>query len=201
MRDSPPEFRHPPGHTITHLLQRWSAGDVDAIERVLPLLYDELRRLARAYFRRERPDHTLQPTAVVHEAFLRLAQRPGVPWQSRAHFVGLLGHVMRRVLVDHAREHGRGKRGGGWTRVAMGRADGLAVGRPGELLALDDALLGLAEIDPQKAAVVELRYFGGLTEAEVAEVLGVSATTVHREWRRARAWLHRELGPLAGRSR
>lgn len=163
-------------------------------DAMLPLVYDELRLLAASYLRRERPNHTLQATAVVHEAYLRLVAQTGMEWTDRAHFTALMAHMMRQLLVDHIRERGAVKRGGGLERVALDEAAVSTQGRPCGLLALDDALSSLARLDAQKATIIELHFFGGLTLEEVAEVLGVSRTTVKRQWRRARAWLYRELG-------
>lgn len=187
--------------SVTALLQRWSAGDQEAAATVLPRVYDELRRIARRELRRERPDHTLQATAVVHEAYLRLRDESGLVWPSRGHFFALAGHLIRRVLVDHARARDRAKRGGGLLRVTLPEDAGVVgpAGKAGDgadLLALDDALGRLEALDPRKAAVVELRYFAGLTLDEAADQLGISPETVGREWRRARAWLHAELAPV-----
>jgi RNA polymerase sigma-70 factor (ECF subfamily) len=179
--------------TVTQLLQRWSAGEREAAESVLPLVYQELRRIAARQLRRERGDHTLQATAVVHEAFLRLEARQGFRWLSRDHFFAFASHLIRRILVDYARNRTRAKRGGAWTRCSLAEADDLALARRPDLLALDDALSSLETIDPRKAAVVQLRFFAGLTLDETAAQLGVSAETVGREWRRAKAWLYREL--------
>jgi len=184
---------------VTQLLQRWSAGDREAAERVLPLVYGELRRIAARQIRRERSGHTLQATAIVHEAFLRLND-PGVfHWPSRAHFFSFAAHLVRRILVDHARKRNRTKRGGKEEPVTLAEVAELAVSRPPDLVALDDALTGLEAVDPQKAAVVELRFFGGLTLDETAEQLGVSAETVGRQWRRAKAWLYNELHATGAR--
>ncbi|HBL30219.1 MAG TPA: RNA polymerase subunit sigma-70 [Acidobacteria bacterium] len=184
-----------PQNGITQLLQRWSQGDRAAADEILPLVYGELRRIAEGHFRRERPGHTLQATALVHEAWLRLAEESGLQWQSRVQFFGLVAHLIRRILVDHARRQNRLKRGGGAFRVDLEEAMEVAAGRPPELEALDDALERLAAVDPRKARVVELRFFAGLTMEETAESLGVSVETVGREWRRARAWLYQELVP------
>ncbi len=178
---------------ITQLLRRWSAGDRGAEEEVLPLVYGELRRIAESHFRRERPGHTLQATALVHEAWLRLGSEPGLSWPSRSHFYSLVASVIRRILVDHAREHNRLKRGGGMVNVSLEEAMEIGTGRPPELVEVDDALERLARVDPRKARVVELRFFAGLSVEETAEVLAVSVETVGREWRRARAWLFNAL--------
>lgn len=180
---------------ITGLLRRWNQGDRDALEPLLPLVYEELRRLAAGYLRHERPDHTLQPTALVHEAYLRLVGQDQVVWQNRSHFFGIAAQMMRRVLVDHARRRHAAKRGAAAIRVELSAED-LEAGldRDPEILALDAALDELAALDARQARVVELRFFGGLTVEETAEVVGISTATVKREWRTARAWLRRELG-------
>jgi RNA polymerase sigma factor (TIGR02999 family) len=164
-------------------------GDRVAVDTLLPLIYDELRRLAAGYLRRERPDRTLQPTALVHEAYLRLVDQTKVNWQNRAHFVGVAAQMMRRILVDHARAHTSRKRGGDYEKLALDENVDKAVERSTELLALDEALKELAEINPQMSRLVELRYFGGLTFEETAEVLGVTPVTVKRHWRMVKAWL------------
>jgi RNA polymerase sigma-70 factor, ECF subfamily len=178
---------------VTDLLRAWTDGDDGALERLTPLVEAELRRLARGYMRRERRDHTLQTTALVNEAFLRLTDARRVRWQDRAHFLGISARLMRRVLVDHARSRGYRKRGGGAERVTL---DERVLGAPEldlDLLALDRALDALAAADPRKCRVVELRYFAGLSVEETAEVLGVSPDTVKRDWRLAKLWLLREL--------
>lgn len=178
---------------ITELLAAWHAGEAGAADRVLPVMYDELRALAGAYFRGERRDHTLQATALVHEAWLRVVEMGGVEFKNRAHFVGLLATVMRRVLVDHARVHNAAKRGGGAWKVTLGEADVAREEDASALLDLDRALADLERKDAAKARIIELRFFGGLSVAETAEVTGVSEATVTRQWRRARAWLYRRL--------
>ena len=178
---------------LTELLQRWSDGDRDAAERAMGLVYRDLKTLAHRFFRRERSGHTLEATAVVHEAFARLAEQDGVRWQNRAHFIGLFAHVMRRVLVDYARERNAAKRGGRRERVTLTESGLLALERTPDLLALDEALERLAQLDADKAAIVELRFFGGCSVEETAASLGVSTATVNRQWRKARAWLFREL--------
>jgi RNA polymerase sigma factor (TIGR02999 family) len=183
------------GEGLTELLRRWSAGDREAAEQAMALAYDELKSLARAFFRRERAGHTLQATALVHEAFARLVDQEGIDWQGRAHFVGFFAHVMRRVLVDHARERNAAKRGGGRFAVTLVESDLPAHERGPDLLALDAALDRLQALDPQKAALVELRFFGGCSIEETARGMGVSPATANRQWRRARAWLYRELAP------
>lgn len=174
---------------ITRLLLELTGGNAEAIDALLPLIYDELRSLAANYLRRERPDHTLQPTALVHEAYLRMVDQTQVNWQNRAHFFGVAAQMMRRILVDHARAHNAGKRGADFQKLSLDDNIDKAVERSDELIALDEALHELAEIDSQKARIIELRYFGGLSFEETAEVLGVSAVTVKRHWRMARAWL------------
>jgi len=186
-----------PNATVTQLLQRWSAGDREAMTRVVPLLYDELHRIAHREMRRERGLRTLQATALVHEAFLRLQQQLGTDWTSRSHFFAFAAHLIRRILIDEARQRHRQKRGFGLQRETLAEAAELALSRSPDLVALDDALNSLEAADPFKAAVVELRFFGGLSREEAATALGVSPETVGRHWRQAKAWLHRELSPEA----
>ncbi len=178
---------------VTQLLAAWNHGDPAALERLMPLVYDELRRVARRSMRYERPDHTLSASALVHEAYLRLVDQSGVPSQNRAQFFGIAAHLMRQILVQHARRHQAAKRGGGLCTVAID--DALVGGQPGavNLVALEEALTGLAARDPRKCRIVELRFYGGLSIEETAEVVGVSARTVKREWRLAKAWLYYEL--------
>jgi RNA polymerase sigma-70 factor, ECF subfamily len=180
-----------PRRDITALLRDWSGGDREALERLMPAVYGELRRLAASYLKSERPDHTLQPTALVHEAYLRLSNQRSVDWVNRAHFFGISARIMRRILVDHARRRGAIKRDGSVLRLTAPEA-GAADRAPG-LIALDAALTSLEALDPQQARVVELRFFGGMTVEETAEATGVSTATVKREWRTARAWLKREI--------
>lgn len=183
-----------PRDQATRLLIDWSRGDTEAADRLMPLVYDELRQLARSYLRRERPDHTLQATGLVHEAYLRLVDQTKTGWKNRAHFLGVAAQVMRRILVDHARRHRAEKRGGGWERLPLDDEEVASEGvRSVNLIALDDALEDLAKFDARQSRVVELRFFGGLTNEEVGEVLEISPRTVKREWRMARAWLHREV--------
>jgi RNA polymerase sigma-70 factor, ECF subfamily len=179
---------------VTRLLRAWGDGDPSALDRLMPLVEDELRRLARAYMRRERKNHTLQATALVNEAFVRLVDAQGLAWQDRAHFIGVSARLMRRVLVDHARARGYAKRGGNLQRVTLDGAPLVSAAPRIDLVDLDRALEALGATDPRKSRVVELRYFGGLTVEETAEVLHVSADTIHRDWRLARLWLLRELG-------
>ena len=178
---------------VTELLVAWSDGDHDALEQLVPLVQNELRRVARRYMARERTDHTLQTTALVNEAYLRLVDQEKMQWQNRAHFFAIAARLMRRILVDHARTRGYQKRGAGAARIALEDAPEVPMQREPDLIALDDALTSLASIDPRKNQIVELRYFGGLSVEETAEVMGVSSITVAREWRSAKAWLYREL--------
>jgi RNA polymerase sigma factor (TIGR02999 family) len=175
------------------MLIDWSQGDPDAPARLMPLVYEELRQLARQYLKQERPDHTLQATGLVHEAYLRLVDQNTTTWQNRAHFLGVAAQIMRRILVDYARSHRAEKRGGTWDKLAFDEALALAVPRSINLIALDDALKDLMELDPQQSQIVELRFFGGLSNEEIGEVLDVSPSTVKREWRIAKAWLRREI--------
>lgn len=178
---------------VTHLLRAWSEGDEGALGALLPLVESELRRLARAYMARERREHTLQTTALVNEAYVRLVDARRVQWQDRAHFMGLAAKLMRRVLVDHARARGYRKRGGGGQKVALDEAMAVSPGFDVTLIDLDRALHALAAVDERKGRVVEMRFFGGLSVEETAEVLQVSADTVKRDWRMAKLWLLREL--------
>jgi len=178
---------------VTELLIEWSAGDKDALERLIPLVYDELRRLARAHLRRERGSHTLQPTALVNEAYLRIVDQQRVRWQNRVQFFAICSQIMRRILVDHARKRLADKRGGARTRVTLGEGVDVGGSRELDVLAVHQALSALEKVDPEQGRLVELRFFADLTIDEIAEVLGVSASTVKREWRLAKAWLHREL--------
>ena len=185
---------------VTQLLVRWSEGDAGALERLLPLVYGELRRIASNQLRHERPDHTLAPTALVHELYFRLVDQSRTSWQNRAHFFGLAAQLMRRILVDHARAQQAEKRGGSITRISLdemlaedAEPSGEDAGAAADVLAIDDALERLAALDPDQARIVELRFFGGLTVDETASVLKRSPRTVKREWRLARAWLYRAL--------
>ncbi len=178
---------------MTLLLSALTNGEDRAASKLIPLVYDELRRLAGSYMRRERVDHTLQATALVHEAYLKLIEQRSVNWQSRAHFFGIAAQLMRRILIDHARGHVREKRGGEQQKVSLDEAFVFAEHRADELLAVDDSLNLLAKIDPRQARVVELRFFGGLNVEEAAEVLGVSPKTVKRDWSVAKAWLYADL--------
>lgn len=181
---------------FTQLLIDWRNGDKDALDRMTPLLYEELRRLARHYLAAERPDHTLQPTALVHEAYLRLVDQHAVNWQNRAHFLGVAASMMRRILINHARAGQAAKREGYTQAIALEDALGVFTHPQIDLLELNRALQQLADMDPQQGRVVELRYFGGLTIEETAEVMGISAATVKREWGTARLWLLQKMeGP------
>jgi RNA polymerase sigma-70 factor (ECF subfamily) len=180
--------------SVTALLADWSRGDSTALDRLLPLVYGELRRIAARQLRSERANHTLQPTALVHEAYLRLVDQRQVDWQDRAHFLGVAAQTMRRILVDHARRHGARKRGDGVQCVSIDDARELAASQEMPLLALDNALHRLEAVDPELSRIVELRAFGGLTIEEAAHVLKVSPSTAKRGWRTAKAWLNRELG-------
>ncbi len=178
---------------VTLILQEWSSGDGNAPARLMPFVYDELRRLARAFLSKERGEHTLQPTALVHEAYLRLVDQTRVNWQNRAHFYGIAASMMRRVLIDHARAHATGKRGGAVIRLSIDDVQIPIEQRAAGLLALDEVLERLTEMDERKGRIVEMRFFGGLSDEEIAEALGVSVRTVLRDWKTARLWLYREL--------
>jgi RNA polymerase sigma factor (TIGR02999 family) len=177
---------------VTDLLVAWSEGDKAAYDQLVPLVYDELHRLAHRYMSGERSGHTLQTTALVDEAYLRLVDQK-VHWQNRSHFFAIAAQVMRRILVDYARQRHYAKRGGGAQKVELDEAMLMARERSAELIALDDALKRLAEFDERKSRVVELRFFGGLTVDEIAKVLGISPNTVDRDWSTARAWLYKEV--------
>jgi RNA polymerase sigma factor (TIGR02999 family) len=179
---------------VTELLAECRLGNREAFERLIPILYDELRRIAARYLRSERPGHTLQPTALVHEAYLRLCDQQDVQWQNRAHFLGCAAQVMRNLLVDHARARRAAKRGGGERKLTLSAAALLSREPELDLVALDEALRALEGIDPVRGRVVELPYFAGLGVEQTAEVLGIAPATVKRHWTTARAWLRRELG-------
>lgn len=180
------------------MLQESREGDRAALDRLMPLVYDELRRLAQSYLRRERSDHTLQPTALVHEAFLRLAGMDA-RWENRVHFFAVAAQVMRRILVDHARKRRYAKRGAGACTVSLDEAINISQERAADLVAIDDALTRLSVLDPRKCRIIELQYFGGLTYEETAEALSISQTTVHREVKMAKAWLYHEIRKEAGK--
>jgi RNA polymerase sigma factor (TIGR02999 family) len=178
---------------VTRMLLDWSQGNQEALDRLMPLVYDELRRLARRCLRREPSGHTLQATALVNEAYLKLIQQSDVQWQNRAHFFAIAARLMRRILVDHARRHQASKRGGMVHRLPLDEALDVPEAQEVDLIALEEALIELARLDPEQCRIVELRFFGGLTVEEIAEVLGVSISTVKREWIMAKAWLFREI--------
>ena len=182
-----------PPEQISKLLENWGQGREDARDALIPLVYDELRRLARRYLRRERPDHTFQSAALVHEAYLRMAQQEPIPLQNRAHFFGVAAQVMRHILVDHARSRRASKRGGGEAKLTLDT--GIAIPNKPEVdvVALDDALNRLAELDARQSQIIEMRFFGGLSIEETAAAIGVSVATVKREWSTARLWLQREI--------
>ena len=182
-----------PAKGVTQLLVDWSKGDKAALDEMLPLVYQELRRIAVNRLRQERPNHTLQPTALVNEAYLRLIDQKNVSWQNRAQFFGLAAEMMRRILVNHALHRQAAKRGAGALRVSLEVAVNSFEQKDVNLVALDEALKGLANIDPRKSQIVELKFFGGLTVEEIAEVLQVSSDTIERDWKVARAWLHLEI--------
>ncbi len=183
-----------PSTEITALLIDWSNGDQSALEKLLPLVEKELRRIAHNYMRRESPDHTLQTTALVNEAYLKLIDQKRTRWQNRAHFFGIAAQIMRRILLNYARDQRRQKRGGNAVQVSLSEVSVVPLEQAGELIALDEALHRLALVDERKSRVVELRYFGGLDVDETAEVLKVSPITVMRDWKFAKAWLVREIG-------
>lgn len=180
-------------HDVTALLVDWSNGDQNALDRLTPLVYDELRRLAAGQLRGERSDHTLQATALANEAYLRLVDQKRVQWRDSAHFRALAAQMMRRILIDYARKTHSAKRGGGAAKVSLEEAAEIGVSREPDVLEVDEGILELAEVEPELARIVELRYFGGLSSEQIAEVLGVSVPTVTRRWRTARAWLYRYL--------
>lgn len=188
-----PSPQNTPNQNITQLLVDWRNGDQEALNQLMPLVYEELRRMANYYMRNERKGHTLQTSALVNEAYLRLVDHENIQWQNRSHFFGLAAQAMRRILVDHARSRNYQKRGGGAEQVSLDEAATLAEDRAAELIALDDALQELAKFDQRKSRIVEMRYFGGLSGEEVAEALGISTATVSRDWETAKAWLLREL--------
>jgi len=180
-------------HEVTQLLQAWSEGNQEALDKLVPLVHAELHRLARHYMSNERPGHTLQTTELVNEAYVRLIDWKNVRWQNRAHFFGVAAQIMRRILVDFARSRASAKKGGGTQYVSLSEAMTISPERGEDLIALDDALESLAELDARKSRIVELRFFGGLSVEETAEVLKISARTVMRDWGLAQAWLYREL--------
>jgi RNA polymerase sigma factor (TIGR02999 family) len=178
---------------VTELLQAWGSGDKEALDKLLPIVYAELHRLASAYMRKENPAHTLQTSALVNEAYIKLVDQKNVRWQNRAHFFGIAAQLMRRILVDHARSRTRMKRGAGDKKLSLNEAAIVTNDSAESFLSLDDALKRLAEIDAKKSRIVEMKIFCGLNMKEIAEVEKVSPSTVEREWRKAKAWLHREI--------
>lgn len=190
MENSPP---NPPMPEVTELLVRWRAGDAQALDALMSVVYPELRRLAQHYLQRERSDHTLQSTGLVHEAYLRLVGQNAPQWENRAHFFGVAARLMRQILVDYARSHNAAKRGGGDCKVALDETIFLPQKVNLDLVQLDDALKELAKLDDRQSRIVELRFFAGLSIGDTAEVLGISPATVEREWASARAWLYQEM--------
>ena len=191
------ESRPEKSKAISRILQEWSEGRKEASEELMPLVYDELRRQASRYLRRERPGHTLQTTALIHEAYLRLVDQRGVSWQNRAHFFGIAAQAMKRILVDYAKARHRDKRGGAAENLPLDEARFVVTGEKRvDLIALDEALARLAKFDPQQASIVDLKFFGGFTIEEIAETLRISPATVKREWNSAKAWLHGEIARL-----
>jgi RNA polymerase sigma factor (TIGR02999 family) len=183
----------PPQHHITELLAEWSDGNQSALDELYPLVYDELHRLARRYISCERKGHTLQTTALINEAYVRLVDQRNVRWANRSHFFAISAQIMRRILIDHARRHAYAKRGGGAQQVSLDEAATVTPDQSLELIRLDEALNSLSELDPRRGQVVELRFFGGLNNEEIAGVLKVSENTVTRDWNMARAWLYQQL--------
>ena len=183
----------PRQHEITELLAEWRDGNESALDELYPLVYNELHRLARRYMTRERKGHTLQTTALINEAYVRLVDQKNVKWANRSHFFAISAQIMRRILIDHARHHAYAKRGGGARQVSLEEAATVVPNQSEELLRLDEALKSLAEMDPRRSQVVEMRYFGGLNNEEIAGVLHISGNTVTRDWNMARAWLYQQL--------
>jgi RNA polymerase sigma factor (TIGR02999 family) len=192
-------MKTPPPNEITERLIAWGAGDRAALDQLIPVVYQELRRMAGNYLRQENPGHTLQPTALVHEAWLRLIDQARVNWRNRAQFFGVAAQMMRRILVDHAKAKHREKRGGEAVKLSLDEAINLSQERAADLLALDDALYELTRVDKRKGRVVELRYFGGFSVEETAQILGVSPETVMRDWKMAKAWLYQQIRREAAR--
>jgi len=190
-------LKSPARHQITELLAEWREGNQSALDELYPLVYDELHRLARRYMSRERKDHTLQTTALINEAYVRMVDQKNVNWANRSHFFAISAQIMRRILIDHARRHAYAKRGGGAQQVSLEEVAALVPEQGRELMRLDEALKSLAERDPRRSQVVELRYFGGLNNEEIAGVLQVSENTVTRDWNMARAWLYQQLSENA----
>ena len=190
-------MKSPARHQITELLAEWREGNQSALDELYPLVYDELHRLARRYMSRERKGHTLQTTALINEAYVRMVDQKNVNWANRSHFFAISAQIMRRILIDHARRHAYAKRGGGAQQVSLEEVAALVPEQGRELMRLDEALKSLAERDPRRCQVVELRYFGGLNNEEIAGVLQVSENTVTRDWNMARAWLYQQLSENA----
>lgn len=183
-------------HDVTELLIAWNNGKKEVVEELFPLVYRELKKIAKRYFRRERDDHTLQTTALVHEAYFKLIDQTRVKWQNRSHFFGIAAQAMRRILLEHARQHIADKRGSGNEKISLDAEEiDVSSERAAELIMLDEALKKLESIDPERSKIVELRYFGGLSIEETAQVLGIGTATVNRSWRVAKAWLYKELAP------
>jgi len=189
--------KSPARHQITELLAEWREGNQSALDELYPLVYDELHRLARRYMSRERKGHTLQTTALINEAYVRMVDQKNVNWANRSHFFAISAQIMRRILIDHARRHAYAKRGGGAQQVSLEEVAAIVPDQGRELVRLDEALKSLAERDPRRSQVVELRYFGGLNNEEIAGVLQVSENTVTRDWNMARAWLYQQLSENA----
>ncbi|MGH9851394.1 MAG: sigma-70 family RNA polymerase sigma factor [Blastocatellia bacterium] len=185
----------PPPNEITQLLLHWSRGDQAALNQLMPIVYEELHKLAQSYLRQERPDHTLQPTALINEAYLRLVKQDFPEWQSRKHFYGVAAQLMRQILIDYARTRAADKRGGDGQKISLDEALMFTDEKAAGLVALDDALVALAKFDERKVRIIELRYFGGLSLEETADALGLSVATIGHEMRLARAWLRREINP------
>jgi RNA polymerase sigma-70 factor, ECF subfamily len=183
----------PPRPEVTALLKAWGSGDLQALDRLMPQVYAELRRMSNRYMKEERPGHTLQVTALVHDVYLKLVDLDSVDWKDRAHFYGVCAQMMRRILVDSARARRSGKRGGPTPLISLDNAPDVGASKDRELVALDDAMNTLAQMDPRKVSVIELRYFGGLSVEETAEVLKISAQSVMRDWKLSKAWLQREM--------
>jgi RNA polymerase sigma factor (TIGR02999 family) len=182
-----------PSQPVSEMLAKWRAGDEESLRRLVPLVYNELRRLAHYHLRKERPDHTLQSTALVHEAYLRLAKQGPMLFENRTHFFAVCAQLMRQILVEYARRRKAAKRDGGYRVTLVDGAIALTEARSVDIVALDDALNGLAKLDPQQSRIVELRFFGGLSIEETSQVLGISPATVKRHWTTARVWLHNEI--------
>jgi RNA polymerase sigma-70 factor, ECF subfamily len=186
----------PPANAVTQLLRDWRKGDQAALAQLMPVVYQELRKIARSYMKGERRDRLMDPTDLIHEVYLRLVSQNLPEWQNRAHFYGVASQIMRQILVEHARALATAKRGGGGERISLDDATIFSKERAADLVALDDALTALASVDARKCRIIELRFFGGMSVEETAEVLGISVATVGREARLAQAWLHRELSGL-----